>query len=183
MIFKNINISYGENELYKDYELNIEDKKITAILGPSGIGKTSLLQHISRRIIDDNVRLSYVFQECRLIPWKTSKQNLDFIYDKECRLTSEEALRVVHLEECSNKYPHQLSGGMRQRINLARAIMKPGEFIILDEAFKSLDKKLKNELLLYFKRLIKNNGLTCIFVTHDLEEANMISDKIMHIEQ
>lgn len=182
MIFKDINIKYGDNEVYTNYELNIEDKKITAILGPSGIGKTSLLQYISKKLIDNNMQLSYVFQEYRLVPWKTSKKNLDLIYDENCIMTSEEALDVVGLKDCINKYPYELSGGMKQRINLARAIMKPGEFMILDEPFKSLDKKIKKEILLYLKKLIKNRNITCIFVTHDIEEAEMIADKIVYIK-
>lgn len=182
MLFRNININYGEKELYTNYELNIEDNAITAILGPSGIGKTSLLQYISKRLTDENIQLSYVFQEYRLVPWKTSKKNLDFIYDEGCRLTSEEALTIVGLKDSTNKYPYELSGGMKQRINLARAIMKPGEFMILDEPFKSLDKKIKEEILLYFKKLIKDNKITCIFVTHDIEEAEMIADKIVYIQ-
>lgn len=182
MIFKDINIKYGDNEVYTNYELNIEDKKITAILGPSGIGKTSLLQYISKKLIDNNMQLSYVFQEYRLVPWKTSKKNLDLIYDENCIMTSEEALDVVGLKDCINKYPYELSGGMKQRINLARAIMKPGEFMILDEPFKSLDKKIKKEILLYLKKLIKNRNITCVFVTHDIEEAEMIADKIVYIK-
>lgn len=181
MNFNDINIKYGDNILYKNYNIHIKDNEITAIIGISGIGKTSLLNEISKRLLIEEIEFSYVFQDYRLIPWKTVKENLEFIFDDKCVVQIDEALKIVDLYDSKYKYPNQLSGGMKQRVNIARAILKPGKIIILDEPFKSIDINRKNKIIKYLKTYINNNNLTCLFVTHDIEEAKIMADNIVEI--
>lgn len=181
MNFNNINISFGNQIIYKNFSINIEDKKITAIIGESGIGKTSLLEYISQQLIKEKIDFSYVFQENRLVQWKTVRGNLELVFDKSCIISIEDSLKIVGLNNCDNKYPFQLSGGMKQRVNLARAILKPGKIMILDEPFKSIDNKNKNEIIQYLKRYITSNDITCVFVTHDNSEAKIMADSIIEL--
>lgn len=183
MIFDNININYNNQVIYDNYKIEIEDNSITAIIGPSGIGKTTLLEYISKEAMKLGFKVSYVFQEYRLIPWKTVKGNLQFIFDEDCIMSINEALKIVGLDADSHKYPSELSGGMKQRLNIARVIIKPGNFIILDEAFKSIDINTKNRILTYLKEYIASNHITCVFVTHDIEEAKFMANNIIEIDK
>ena len=175
MIFENINISYGDKKIFENYNFRLKNEKITVVIGQSGIGKTTLLNYISKELSNINKKHSYVFQENNLIPWMTVEENLKIILDEYCIMTIDQVLNIVQLKESKNKYPYQLSGGMLQRVNLARAIMRPGYIIILDEAFKSIDNKTKYTIIEEMKKIIDNNKLTVLIVTHDLEETKMFN--------
>lgn len=182
MKFENINIRYNNKIIYDNYQIEIKDKKITAIVGESGIGKTSLLEYLTDKFIENNISFSYVFQEYNLIPWKTVEENLKFIYDNKCIMSIDEVLKIVKLLDSKDKYPSELSGGMKQRVNLARSILKPGEIMVLDEAFKSIDLETKNHIVKEIKKIIHKYKLTCILVTHDIDEAKTLSDVIINIK-
>ena len=168
-----------------------EKGKITCVLGPSGCGKSTLLNIISGIIKDyagevvgfQKQDMSFVFQEDRLIPWLTVYDNMKFVLkgkypnDKLKEIISDYLL-LVKMKDYHGFYPSDLSGGMKQRASIARALAYDGEIIIMDEPFKSLDIKIKIQLLKDFKNICKKTKSTAVFVTHDIDEAIEIGDKI-----
>lgn len=166
-----------------------------AVLGPSGSGKTTLLRMIAgldtdfvgeikclgHAVTGPHPSRSLVFQDARLLPWRTVRANVAFGLPREIpggdRGKVDEALRLVGLEEAQSAWPRQLSGGMEKRAALARAIVASPDLLLLDEPFGALDFStrigLQGELQLLCKRL----GLTCLIVTHDVDEAVFLADR------
>lgn len=145
MLIRDINCKYGEKVIYEDFNINFDDNKINCIIGKSGCGKTTLLNNIAEILLKENRKISYVFQSDSLIPWRNIYNNLKIVIKKYLRgkeLESEidTILELVGLSEFKYYYPHELSGGMKQRVNLARALIGGPEIILMDEPFKSLDK-------------------------------------------
>ena len=178
MLINNINFKYGSNEIYNNFNIEFQQGKINCIIGESGCGKTTLLNYISEKLYYENKRIAYVFQEDNLIPWKNIYVNLKIVAKKyfEKSILEKEinnALVKVRLEKYKYFYPRELSGGMRQRINFARALIGNPEVILMDEPFKSLDIKSKNNMIELIKNL-KNTDSTIILVTHDINEILMI---------
>ena len=181
---RNLNKSYENEEIFKNFNIDFYDEKINCIIGKSGCGKSTLLNiiaglteiqsgEISGVSLSD---ISYVFQEDRLIEWLTVKENLELALKKyfDNSVIDEkidEILKLVGIYDIKNKYPNALSGGMRQRVNIARAFGKPSKVILMDEPFKSLDYKLKYTIIDEFKNLINKEKRMVILVTHDLDEA------------
>lgn len=187
MYIKNININYGNKIIYKDFSINIESDKINCIIGQSGCGKTTLLKNISKELIKNGVEVSFVFQEDRLIPWKTVYENLYLIsksyYSKDkARGKVLEVLIKIGLEESKKLYPNELSGGMKQKINIARALISKSKFLIMDEPFKSIDIKSKIKIINIIKEKIRKEKLTVIFVSHDKEEIDLLGEKIFILD-
>ncbi|NLK44561.1 MAG: ABC transporter ATP-binding protein [Tissierellia bacterium] len=186
-----ISKSYGELKVLDNISLEFPEEKTTCILGPSGCGKTSLLNILadltakdSGEIIGFEDEKSYIFQEDRLIPWKSVKENLELVLkgemDKNKALeTIDKYLELVNLEEYKHYYPKELSGGMRQRINILRAFIYPAKLIIMDEPFKSLDINQKKILMDFFINLREKDRKTCIMVTHDIDEAIALGHRIV----
>ncbi len=187
--------SFGELIVFHDLTISFEKGKINCILGPSGCGKTTLLNIISGALDPDIIlnndfegkRLSYVFQEPRLLPWRTAEGNLvfslrDTVHEKELYTKAMEYLRLVELEKFRHFYPAKLSGGMKQRLSLARAFSFPSEVILMDEPFKALDLKLKNNLMDRFRKLWETDQRTVVFVTHDVDEALALGHNIQVLE-
>lgn len=188
---KNISFSYNSLQIFKNLDLVIPKGKVTVILGPSGCGKTTLLNLISGVLepdkgniqIPENFTLSYLFQEPRLLPWNTVSQNIKFVLDA---LTNEVAdfrtshyLKELELNSFADYYPWQLSGGMKQRVSIARAFAFPSNTILMDEPFKGLDLALKLNLFKLFNRVWREDERTAIFVTHDIHEAILLGDEII----
>lgn len=187
MYIKNINVNYGDKIIYKDFSINIESDKINCIIGQSGCGKTTLLKNISKELIKNGAEVSFVFQEDRLIPWKTVYENLYLIsksyYSKnKARGKVSEVLITIGLEESKNLYPNELSGGMKQKINIARALISKSKFLIMDEPFKSIDIKSKIKIINIIKEKIRKEKLTVIFVSHDKEEIDLLGEKIFILD-
>ena len=184
-----------------DVTLNVRHREFMTLLGPSGSGKTTLLKMIagflmqtsgSIRIGDRDVsrvpshqrKIGMVFQNYALFPHMTVAQNLAF--PLEMRKTSrveinrriDQALAVVRLPTLKNRYPKQLSGGQQQRVALARAIIYEPTVLLMDEPLGALDKRLREDLQLEFKRLHRELNVTVLYVTHDQEEALLMSDRI-----
>lgn len=186
----NIEKNFGKKKIYDKFSLTFEEGKINCILGRSGCGKSTLLNIIanleevnSGEIIGVPEKIAYVFQEDRLIEWNSIYTNMELpllkFYTKDEREEKiKNILREVELGDYMNAYPKELSGGMRQRANIARALLYNGELLLMDEPFKSLDKSSKENIIEIFKKnhLEKNN--TVIMVTHDINEALSLGDNI-----
>jgi len=181
---RNLNKSYENEEIFKNFKLDLYDEKVNCIIGNSGCGKSTLLNIIAGLTEIQNGEISgvslsdisYVFQEDRLIEWLTVKENLELALKKYFDNSIldgkvDEVLKLVGIYDIKNKYPSALSGGMKQRVNIAIAFGKPSKLILMDEPFKSLDYKLKYTIIDEFKNLLNKEKRMVILVTHDLDEA------------
>ena len=190
----NIVKSYGDKKVLDGITLDIEEGKVTAILGESGSGKSTLLNIIAGKIKDykgevifeaENEKgISYIFQEDTLIPWKTVYGNIEFVLKKKISVDKIETrikkyLKMVGLDGVENEYPNALSGGMRRRVGIARAFSFPSSYLFMDEPFEFLDIKIKNEIIEYFIKLQNIENKTVIFITHDIESAVFLGEKIV----
>ena len=180
-MIKNINFKYNDNEIYKNFNIEFKRGKINCIIGKSGCGKTTLLNYISQKYCFENKKIAFVFQNDNLIPWENIYVNLKIIakqyFDKEkIEKEIDKILKDIGLIEFKNSYPNELSGGMRQRINFARALIGSPDIILMDEPFKSLDIKSKHEMINLVMELRKKSIVTIILVTHSIDEIIKLSD-------
>ena len=165
--------AYLDNVVFQDFTLEIVDHKINIVIGPSGCGKTTLLECIANisdydgEIIPKVEKIGYVFQEDRLFPYLTILKNLLIINDDVKKV--DYLLTQFNVEYLKHKYPHQISGGEKQRIALIRAFLHDNELILMDEPFKSLDYHLKYNLVEMIYKLYEKTNKTIILVTHDLD--------------
>jgi NitT/TauT family transport system ATP-binding protein len=181
MIIKNLSKSYGDNKVYDNFNLEIEEGKITCILGESGSGKTTLLNIIAHLTPFDGeverVTSSYIFQTPRLVPNLTVFNNLKLIEKDEDKING--ILKEVGLDDKKDSYPKALSGGQAQRAAISRAFLYQSDIILMDEPFSSLDLKLKIKIMDLFLTLQKQDKRTALFVTHDVDEAIYLADRII----
>ncbi|MBC5997374.1 ABC transporter ATP-binding protein [Romboutsia ilealis] len=188
---KNINKKYNSRIVYENFNIDFYLNKVNCIVGKSGCGKSTILNIISGIIPNDSndftslesIGLSYIFQEDRLIDWLTVEENIKLVvkkhYNKEkIEELSQKYLDLVGIEEYKNNYPQMLSGGVRQRVNIARAFIYPSKVIIMDEPFKSIDIKNKMIIMDSLKEILKRESRTVLFVTHDMDEAIYLADYI-----
>jgi ABC-type nitrate/sulfonate/bicarbonate transport system, ATPase component len=187
---EHINKSFGKLQVFNDFGLEFPAGEITAILGPSGCGKTTLLNILAGLIQVDQGKVetagdvSYLFQEPRLLPWLTIRQNIALVLQdkmpaRDVQKSVTANLTATGLIDYAHYYPWQLSGGMRQRTAMARAFAFDAPLLLMDEPFKSLDLKTRTELLANFIHLWTKAPRTVITVTHDIREAVMIADLIV----
>ena len=179
MLINNINFKYGSNEIYNNFNIEFQQGKVNCIIGESGCGKTTLLNYISEKLYYENKRIAYVFQEDNLIPWKNIYVNLKIVAKKyfEKSILEKEinnALVKVRLEKYKYFYPRELSGGMRQRINFARALIGNPEVILMDEPTSALDPISTSKVEELIEELKKD--YTIVIVTHNMQQAARISD-------
>lgn len=194
LIIKNLNLSYEDKVIFDSFNIEFEEKKVNVILGPSGIGKTTLLNSISGilpysgQITGNEGGVSYIFQKDRLIPSISIYKNLDLIIkaiykDKKERAKQiDKMLELLEISDCKNKYPTQLSGGQLQRVAIARAFLYPSEVLLLDEPFKALDSSLKYRLIRELLKINSINPKTMIFVTHAIDECLLTADNIFVLD-
>ena len=180
----------------------IEPGKVTAIIGPSGCGKSTLLQIArgflqptrgSLRFVDRGAgdrttgrpAMSTVWQAFNLFPWLTVMENVTFglevrgVPRAEREAQARKAIASVDLSGFENKYPRQLSGGMRQRVGIARAMVMKPDILLLDEPFGALDAQTRLVLQEQLAKLVEDSGMTAILVTHSIEEAILLADNII----
>ncbi|MEI0489747.1 ATP-binding cassette domain-containing protein [Brachyspira pulli] len=181
-IFKleNINLSYKNLIIFKNFNIEFHLNKINVILGSSGCGKTSLLNIISSNI-DKNDK-AFVYQEPRLLNFFNSYKNIEYVLkdkiknQKEIDKKIKSSLEMVGLQNNIYSKPNELSGGMKQRLSLARALAYDSNFILMDEPLQGQDIKKKKELIDIIKKIQLSTNKTFFYVTHDVSEAVMLGD-------
>jgi NitT/TauT family transport system ATP-binding protein len=183
-------VSFGSVEVFRHLSLDIARGEFVAVVGPSGCGKTTLLNLFSgflkpsSGIVSVSGRVRTVYQHDSLFPWQTAAQNIamglrDLSSEAERARQLKEMLRLINLEEFAEHYPHQLSGGMRQRVELARALAGATDILLLDEPFSSLDYLTRLRLRRELARMLEELPRTVVLVTHDIEEAAQLADRIL----
>lgn len=200
---KNLSKTYDNNgkstEVIKDLSFGIGDKQFIAIVGSSGCGKTTILKIIAGllestngKILLDNKVVSepgqdrgMIFQNFSLFPWLTVKNNIGFGLDvrnidqKEKDKIIEHYLRVTDLTDFADFYPKSLSGGMQQRVAIARTLASNPKILLMDEPFGSLDSQTRSAMQEFLTKLWESEQKTILFVTHDVEEAIFLADKVI----
>lgn len=171
--------------------LTVQRGEFVCLVGASGCGKTTLLSlvagldHLTAGDLQVNGRTALMFQESALLPWRTAVQNVELalklsgVPRRERRAQAMELLQLVHLTEFADKSPHELSGGMRQRVALARALAQHADILLMDEPFGALDAITRDVLHDELERVVRERGLTVLFVTHNVREASRLGDRIV----
>lgn len=201
IIIQNAKKAYGDTVIIPNLSLDIKEGELFTLLGPSGCGKTTLLRMIAgfnsieggdfyfndKRINDlDPAKrnIGMVFQNYAIFPHFTVRKNIEFglknkkLLADEISSTAEEYMKLVQIEQFANRMPEKLSGGQQQRVALARALCIKPDVLLMDEPLSNLDAKLRVEMRTVIKRIQNSVGITCVYVTHDQEEAMAISDRI-----
>ncbi|NEZ46424.1 ABC transporter ATP-binding protein [Clostridium niameyense] len=186
--------NYEKQKVFEGLNIDFIENHITGILGPSGCGKTTLLNIISGiesldkgNLITRCKNISYIFQEDILIPWLTVHENIAFVLKsymnkKEIDERVYKYLNLVKLKEHKDKFPRELSGGMKRRVAIARAFCHKSSLILMDEPFKGLDINLKNEIIKELKQILKYDNRTGILVTHDINEAKALAHETYYFK-
>jgi ABC-type nitrate/sulfonate/bicarbonate transport system ATPase subunit len=182
-----------------DVSLEIRRGEFVTVIGPSGCGKTTLLSIVAgferptsgEILVDDQpidgpgADRGVVFQEYALFPWLTLRQNVEYgprerrVPPGEARNIVDRTLRLVNLEGADHRYPHELSGGMRQRVALARVLVNDPKILLMDEPFAAVDAQTRAALQRELARLWAETGKTVLFVTHSVEEAVLLGDRVI----
>jgi len=183
---KNISKSFDDLKVINDISFEIEKKEIVCILGPSGCGKSTLLNIIAGLnkdylgTIENNVgKISYVFQEDRLLEWKTVYENIQFVNRNSEKKDILKLIKEIGLEDFENSYPRELSGGMRQRCSIARAFNFKAPLLIMDEPFKSLDYTLSLQMIKKLIKVWQERENSILMVTHNIDQALLLGNKLL----
>ena len=189
--------TYQEVCALQEINLVVQDREFLVLVGPSGCGKTTLIRLIAGlgrptkgriridRTFNDRPATSMVWQENALFPWRSVRKNILFgpevkgVPPSVQKETFDRLIDMVHLQGCEHRYPHELSGGMRQRVNLARAIANDPEILLMDEPFASLDAQTKYLLSEELVGIWEKTKKTVVYITHSIEEAILLSDRIV----
>ena len=184
---KNLSVTYGENKILSGVNLTVNAGEVVCVLGASGIGKTTLLNAIAGLIpyggeITGAKNVSYVFQSPRLIGDLTAFKNVKFVAVNKSDEEVYAALKLAEIDHKASAKAKTLSGGEKQRVQIARAVLSDAPLFLFDEPFSSLDTAIKKSLLKIVKDLAKVKGKSIIFVTHDVFEAAVSADTLAFIK-
>ena len=191
-----------QRTILNQLDLKIHKREFVCVIGPSGCGKSTLSRVVagldpyhSGEIFVDGQAITgtssehgMVFQGYTLFPWKTVKQNVMFgplmkgISATRAEEMAREWINIIGLEKYENQYPHQLSGGMKQRVAIARALVNEPKILLMDEPFGALDPHTRQKMQRHLMDLWQNIDITIIFVTHDMDEAILLADRIVALK-
>ncbi|MCV0427804.1 MAG: ABC transporter ATP-binding protein [Roseibium sp.] len=198
VVARGVTKNYGNVEALKNMTLSFPRGQLTSLLGPSGCGKTTLLKIIAgllkptsgeievngRPVTGPGPDRAFVFQDFALLPWANVLRNVAFglelrgVAKSEREAIAERYIAEVGLSGFEKSYPHELSGGMRQRVGLARALSVDSDVLLMDEPFSAVDEQTRRKFQEDLLNLVQNENKTFIFVTHSIEEAVYVSDQI-----
>ena len=187
---QNVSHAYGEVPVLQNLNLTVKPGEFVVLVGPSGCGKTTLLNILSGYLKPRTGLVQYegvirtVYQQDGLFPWLTVRENISMgLRQTKDKKVDENELRelieLIHLQGFENHYPHQLSGGMRQRVELARVIAGDSDILLMDEPFSALDYQTRLRMRVELVRLLEKRPRTVVFVTHDIEEAVQLADRVL----
>jgi len=201
---QNLTKSYknGDDEEIKvvdNISFDVAEGELLSILGPSGCGKTTLLKMIAgllepdmgeifidgKKVETGHNRVGYIFQQESLFPWRTVRQNIEFgleikgITTAERKKLSDDIIRIVGMEGLEDNFPHEISGGQARKTEMARSLIISPDILVADEALSNLDAQTRNYLQEEFLRVQKLTNSTILFVSHNVDEAVFMSDRIL----
>ena len=195
ILLKNISKSFDDMEILKDINIEVNEGEVVSILGPSGSGKSTIFNILTNIIKSDNGEvkidgnLSYMYQKDMMVPWKKLIDNIGIplIFKgkskKEAREEVKKHIDDFGLSGFEYKYPSQLSGGMKQRANFLKTYLTSNDIILLDEPFGALDSITRRKMQKWLLDLTKEMNSTILFITHDIEEAILLSNRIYIISE
>jgi len=191
-----VTMAFGETEVVHDTSLDVAEHELVCVVGTSGGGKTTLLRAVGgllgvadgrlavdgEQITGPEPKVAMIFQQFGLFPWKTVRENIEYGRSVQGQAIDGEVdrlIEVMHLTDYADLYPYQLSGGMQQRVGIARALAVEPEVLLMDEPFSALDALTREELHVELLTLWENQDrLTALMVTHDIDEAILLGDRI-----
>jgi len=190
LVLENISHGYGGIPVLQSLNLVVKPGELVVLVGPSGCGKTTLLNVLSGHIkpvsgaVSRKGIIRTVYQQDGLFPWLTVAENISMGLHAVSNASQREQdmnklFELIHLKDFANHYPHQLSGGMRQRVELARVLAGDSDILLMDEPFSSLDYQTRLRMRHELVRLLEKRPRTVVFVTHDIEEAAQLADRVL----
>ena len=200
---KNLEKSYGKTKVIHDLSIDINEGELIVIVGPSGCGKTSFINAISGLVPKETGSVTVrgeevtgpgpdramVFQDYALLPWRTVESNVRMPFEFQDLGVSEaeknkrvqECLELVDLNGFEKSFPYELSGGMKQRVGIARALITHPDILLADEPFAAIDAMTREAMQGEMERIVMETGQTCVFITHSIDEAILLGDRVVVI--
>ena len=199
LVLSSVSKKFNNFQALLDVNFEVEDGEFVCLLGPSGCGKTTVLRLVAGLVAPDdgiisldgkkingvNKECGFVFQEYALFPWRTVKENIEFgpqvkgMTKTECESISKHYIDLVGLNGFENHYPNELSGGMKQRVGIARAYANNPKLLLMDEPFGALDAQTRNLMQGELLRIWETEHISVLFVTHSVDEAVYLGDRVV----